>query len=238
MSTLMEVPAVPATTVSIDETAIAEIASFAPTLLKDANELTIGNEGDYLESLVILETAVNREETIKGFFAETVNLAFKLHRSLTSRVNYLIAPYVAIQSIVKAKRNDYRFRMDQADKKREQDLRDLARKQAEDQALAEAAELEKQGEKEAAEFILHKAATAPTPAIVVPPTVQKQAGSTVKKVWTFRIDDPAKIPEQYKIIDESKIRRVVQALGNAHAIPGVTAYQEDQEAIRRKPGKP
>jgi len=54
-------------------------------------------------------------------------------------------------------------------------------------------------------------------------TVRAGAGSaTTRQVWTFKIVDPSKVPDEYKVIDEKKIAAVVKA--GIRSIPGVEIY--------------
>lgn len=65
------------------------------------------------------------------------------------------------------------------------------------------------------------------------PTVK---GVSTKKVWKFEIIDKTKVPEQYKTIDEKKIRGVVNALKSDADIPGVRVYWENAMAAGRGRG--
>jgi hypothetical protein len=69
---------------------------------------------------------------------------------------------------------------------------------------------------------------------VVAPVIQREppkvAGVATREVWKFRVTDPALVPDQYKVIDESRIRKVVQALKADANIPGVEVYSERQLA--------
>lgn len=54
-------------------------------------------------------------------------------------------------------------------------------------------------------------------------TIRASAGlATTRQVWTFRIVDPSKVPDEYKVIDERKIAAVVRA--GIRNIPGVEIY--------------
>lgn len=69
---------------------------------------------------------------------------------------------------------------------------------------------------------------------VVAPIIQREApkvaGLATREVWKFRITNPALVPDQYKVIDEARIRKVVQALKADSNIPGVEVYAERQLA--------
>jgi len=60
------------------------------------------------------------------------------------------------------------------------------------------------------------------------PATPKIKGVSTPKVWDFEITDASKVPDQYKTIDEKKIRGVVKALKADANIPGVRVYQKTQ----------
>jgi hypothetical protein len=65
---------------------------------------------------------------------------------------------------------------------------------------------------------------------VVAPVIQRQppkvAGVQTREVWKFVVEDEAKLPREYLVPDESKIRRVVQALKGDARIAGVRVWSE------------
>lgn len=106
-----------------------------------------------------------------------------------------------------------------ADEKAERERQKLAR-QAEEARLA--------GKTERAETLdLRQAA-------VVAPIVQREApkvaGTALREVWKFDITNEMDIPRGFLIVDESKIRKVVQAMKGDTNIPGVRVYSEKQLA--------
>jgi hypothetical protein len=56
------------------------------------------------------------------------------------------------------------------------------------------------------------------------------ATATLKKIWTFQITDEAAVPEEYKSIDEAKIKEAIRA--GAREIAGVRIFQSDNISIR------
>lgn len=71
-------------------------------------------------------------------------------------------------------------------------------------------------------------------AAVVAPVVQREApkvaGVATQQVWTFEITDPAAIPREYLVVDETRIRKVVGALKGETQIPGVRVFQQSRIA--------
>lgn len=125
----------------------------------------------------------------------------------------------------------------------------LAKAEAEAEALRKkAAAAAKKGDAEAAARLASQADTreqqgavtaqvleqtqalmsAPSSTIAAP----RVSGISTRKLWAFRITNPALIPREFLLIDEQKIGGVVRALKDATNIPGVEAYQKDSLASR------
>ena len=79
-----------------------------------------------------------------------------------------------------------------------------------------------------AEDLVVRAATTVAPVITREPP--KVAGISTREVWKFEIVDANAIPREYLVVDEARIRKVVQALKGDAKIPGVRAYAERQLA--------
>ena len=67
--------------------------------------------------------------------------------------------------------------------------------------------------------------------VTLPSTVPEVDGAEMREPWDFRIVDAAKVPDEYKLIDEAKIRRVVKALKGETHIPGVEVFQGVTAAV-------
>ena len=66
---------------------------------------------------------------------------------------------------------------------------------------------------------------------VVAQAVRAQGGTlTVKRVWTFEIQDAAAVPEQYKLVNEVALRAAVKS--GVRTIAGVRIYETEQVAVR------
>lgn len=62
----------------------------------------------------------------------------------------------------------------------------------------------------------------------------KLPGVSERKDWDFEITDPAAIPREYLAVDESKIRRVVKALGAESNITGIRVFQKPVVSVRAR----
>lgn len=64
--------------------------------------------------------------------------------------------------------------------------------------------------------------------------VEKIEGYQSRKVWDFEVVDISKIPDEYMIVDEKKMRRVVKA--GTRNIPGVRIFERTISAISQDSG--
>lgn len=116
-----------------------------------------------------------------------------------------------------------------AERERQRQLAEA--KAAEDARMAaEAAALEAAGLQDEAEAVLAQAIEQPAPVFVPPPmpVAPKVEGMTMVDVWCFEITTPALVPDEYKVIDESRIRKVVETFKGTKAIPGVRQWKESR----------
>src|SRR5260370_29966479 len=203
-----------------------------PTLVKQAWEFTIEDQGDYEFSLTIAEEAIKREKTISEFFAPTKKLANQLHKSITQMENDLLAPYEQVERLIKDRRFNWRQEQERLRLKKEAEDRRIAQEAEQERLLEEAAQLEKEGQKEGAEVGLEQAENVPAPSIVVQSFVPRQSGSSIRKKFSYRIDDETKIPREFCSPDPKKLRAHVEAYGMQANIAGITVYPDENGAIR------
>ncbi len=106
----------------------------------------------------------------------------------------------------------------------------------------DAKKLERQGDVKAAVVLREQAATLPTPTLPVERATPKLTGSVETPTWKFSVADYAKVPMGYRTLDptrktereiiDSKIRAVVNKLGNTLPIEGVEVWNEKQLSFR------
>lgn len=137
--------------------------------------------------------------------------------------------------------------------RREREKAEAAARQARAKADAEAAGLRRRAEAEAAAGRAEEAAKLAAraeakiekadakaeqleqqAAAVVAPVVQDQTptfkGLSMRDSWKFEVVDPAKVPREFLAVDDSKIRRYVQAMKGDSKIDGVRVYCEKVSA--------
>jgi hypothetical protein len=121
-----------------------------------------------------------------------------------------------------------------AEEKKRREEEAIKRKAAEEAAARmreEAAVLASQGDADTARALGQQADM--LPAMVEADTrTTKLHGVSSAERWQFEIVDSAKIPRDYLMVDEAKIRKVVQALKAETAIPGIRVYATRQISAR------
>jgi hypothetical protein len=128
------------------------------------------------------------------------------------------------ESIIKGKLVAYQNEQDRLRREEQRKAEEAARKERE-RLEARAAKAAADGRGDKAEQLAEKAAT------VVAPVIQREApkvaGIKTREVWLFEVTDPAAVPNEYKVVDESRVRRVVQALKGDTSIAGVRVWKEN-----------
>jgi len=197
-----------------------------------AKDLKIVDEDGFLASWALVERHDHAITKIGEMFNPFVDGLHKLHKMAIGLRGQFLEPIETSKRKLLAERMRYRneqsiIKQREADKQAEE-LRKAQAKELE----KEAKKLEKTGDSEAAQVVREQAATMPAPVVPVAPATPKQEGSVVKKTWKFSVDNEALVPIEYRTVDESKIRRVVTALGDKAGIPGVRIWQETSEHSR------
>ncbi len=177
----------------------------AETLVVRAEAIEISDDEDMEIAVGLLggiATAKKRAEKQRKFFAEPLNLQVK---KINEMFHSFTDPLLKAERIIKQKVATYHVEKER--KVQEEMAKALAEAQRGDEIMP----------------------------VVLPDqpqkTVQAATGSaTIKKVWTFQVENSALVPEQYKVVDERKIRAAVAS--GIREIPGVRIYLEPQVAVR------
>lgn len=152
------------------------------------------------------------------------------HAAIRNMKNELIEPYERIErDILKPAIAAFNAEQDQKRRAEEDRQREEQKKRIEDERLKAAAQLEKDGENEAAQELIEAPIEAP---VVVIPKEQAPPGISYRENWKFRVVDDSKIPREYMTVDEKKIGGVVRALKGETRIAGVEVYSEQVVAGR------
>lgn len=119
---------------------------------------------------------------------------------------------IAFQNEQDRKRREAQVRADEAARKERERLEEQARRAQE------------QGKPEKAEQLQQRAQQAVAPILQV--ETPKVAGVQTRRMWKFEVVNEAEVPAEFRSIDLSKIRKVVEALKGDAKIAGVRIWDE------------
>ena len=212
----------------------AEVEKLVPAVVSQANEITVADAEEYEMACSFLTMIATRKKQVGETFDPIVQKAHAAWKEAIAQRDKFLKPLE--QAEVDVKRKVTMWRVEEERKRREEEARlsAIAKAEAEERALAEAAALEANGEKELADMVLQEAAEAPPPIVVAPPTVPKQEGIAKKTTWKFRIVNEALIPREFMSPDEVKIGAIVRTQKNLTKIPGVQPYPEESVSVRSR----
>jgi len=197
------------------------------SLQETIKTLTVRNVEEYERGVNLVRHISDLRKQIEETFNPIVAKAYAAHKEAVAQRDKFLKPLDINRAEVDRKLLTFKSEQERKRRDEERRLAEEARRKAEADALAEAAELERNGEKELAAQIVEQQIVAPAPVVSVPTTVPKVAGFTTQKIWRWKITNESQIPREYLMVDEVKIGRVVRAMKDAAVIPGIRVYDED-----------
>jgi len=202
-----------------DDPQVVEVIDRSNDLVSQAQELEIVDEATDSAAKSALATVTTQKrdfEKLRKSFTQPLNDHVK-------KINLFFkgqaTPLDQTESILKQKVGAYYSEQQAAARKEEERLRKLAAKRAEKAAV----KAETTGEPVAPAI--------PAPTVATPvKTTKTDAGSvTMRTVHKWEIEDVEKIPREFMIPDEKKIKTMVDA---KIPVPGVRAYSEQVPVVR------
>ena len=192
----------------------------------------IKDEDGFIASWALIERHDTAIAKIGEWFDPFVTGLHQMHKMAIDLRNRFLKPVQDSKNVLLGERARYRTEAERAARIEADKKSEALRKQQALELQREAKQAEKTGDTETAAVLREQAKTMPAPVVAVAAAVPKQAGAVVKASWKFAIDNPAIVPHEYFTLDESKVRKVVNALGDKAGIPGVRVWQETAEHSR------
>ena len=104
---------------------------------------------------------------------------------------------------------------------------------AERKRLAEAqAKAEAENKPLAAAVAAKQAEEVQAPVVHVTVPTVKVEGVSTRQVWKFKVEDFAKLPDEYKLADEAELGKMARTFHDSKPVPGVVFYAESVLASR------
>jgi hypothetical protein len=207
---------------------LAPAVTEAEHFLKTANE-PINNPIAYEGAATFLKDVKSKFKELdekEKAITKPINDGLKLIRDMFRKPKDLLtqAETALKRGMVTYQREQERIAAE-AQRKADEDVR----KERERLAKLEAKAIERGDETKAEQLAERQAA-------VVAPIIQtekpKVSGISTRKDYDFEIVDAAKLPREYLMPDDKKIRKVVKALGAEASIPGIRIIERDILAAR------
>lgn len=205
-----------------------EIRSEIVPLTEQAKLLTVQTDGDLLAAGALRATIKGCLKRIDEVCDPVVKAAHAAHKAAVKQKSDLQAPLVTADSTLGQRMAAYHEAQEAVRRQEEARLQAEETKRIEDARMADAELAEAVGDTQAATAILE----APVVAAPVRLEATKVEGTSFRKSWEFEIMDPNLIPREYLVVDEKKLRRVVQAMGETAKIPGVRIYSRTITSTR------
>lgn len=219
--------AVEATAIEQPET--TALATETSAAVHRANDIVVDSSDSLLDAGKFLRVLKTIRGRINDTFDGPIKSAHTAHKDMLAAKKEHDGPLSDAEGIVKRKVATYQNEQERIRRQEEERLRAAARKQEEERRLKEAAELEAQGDDEAAEAVIE--APIPTPPVHVPKTTPKVSGVTTRKVWKFRIVNAELIPRAYMTPNVQVLGAIARNSQDRVSVAGVEFYSESSVAV-------
>ena len=208
----------------IETTEVKEVTTLALSIPEQAKQISIKTVDDYTRAGEIMMTIKAIRKKITDTFKPIKQKMDAAKQEVLDQERAADAPLKEAEALLSPQIIAWNREQERLRQEEENRLREEARKQEEERRLQEAILAEQSGQKEEAEAIMETPVqVAP---VVVPKSVPKVAGMSIRENWKFKISNEKLIPREYLKVDEVKIGQVVRALKSATNIPGVEVYNE------------
>jgi len=199
-----------------------EILLKSDSLLDEANTLVIQDDDKFHFVNDLLKSIKSIRNKIDEYFDPAIKKTHAAWKENIAMKKKQSEPVEQAERIIKTKIAEYHTKQDQKRMEEEKRRQEVLRKQEEERKLTEAIET---GD----ETILEEPIIVPEVKIE---DTTKHKGISFSLIWKFRIIDKEKVPEEYKIVDETKVGQIVRAMKEHTSIPGIEAYSEKSTRVR------
>lgn len=219
-----------------------ELDKKVPDVIVKANSFKITSQEDYVQAVEFGKGIKKMIDEVNQTFEKPIDLAHKAHKSMVAARNKHLNPLEGAIDIMRRitglwvqeqkKIADAAAKKAQAEADAEAErVRQADLKKKEDERLTQAVELEKLGFKQEADAVLDApiaAAPVATQVVYTAPAVEKVAGVSYRPKYEFEIVDINLIDRKFLMVDEVKIRKMVNALGAEFKEAGIRVVEKTQ----------
>lgn len=202
---------------ALDEGLVEALATDTKDIVAESGALQIDDTATAEAASALMHDIKGMKEEVKKTFDPVCDTAHRAWKAAVAARSKHLEPLEQAETVLRRKMSVFQLRLEE---ERQAEIREAQAK-----AVAEA-------EKAAAADPV-AAFEPPAPVVVAaPPPAPKISGISTRKDWDFEVQDITKLPAQYLLADEKKIRKVVQALGDQANIAGVRVFQKVVTIVR------
>jgi len=189
-------------------------------IVRDAQTIIIKNDEQLHRAADLLKSIKSLQKQINKCFDPSIKAAHDAHKEILEAKKRQSEPLKKAEKIIKPKIAQYQDEQEHIRREAERKLQEELRKKEEEKLLKEAI---------GNEAVLDEPVVVP---VVKMEDTTKHEGISRVTEWHWRLKDFSIVPEEYKMLDEVKLNRVVRAMENNISIPGIEIYSEKK--IRSK----
>lgn len=202
-----------------------EIEQQSHAIVTQATAIAITCNDDLETAATFLRSVKTMQKRVEDTFDGPIKAAHAAHKAMLDAKKQFSEPLERAERAVKVKISTYQTEQERLRREEELRLQAEARRVEEERRLAQAVELEAAGQSVAAAAVLE--APAPIAVPVVPRQVPKIAGVSSRKLWKYRIVNPALIPREWMTPNDKAIADYARRMQASASIPGVEFYPDD-----------
>ena len=212
---------------------IIEVSMQSLPIPEQAKALKIADASTYSKAGELWKNIRAIRAKVAESFNPLIKHAHDLHKATLAKKGEIDKPLEDAERTVKGAMEKYSTEQERKRQEEQRRLAEIARKQAEEQALLDAIAAEEEAMRNGAtkeEAAQEATAIINEPVYVAPVVIQKEVpkvqGVSFREVWKFRITDEKKIPREYLMPDLIKLGALARALKGQFNVPGAEAYSE------------
>ena len=205
-------------TIPVQEDKLEAIKAHSSNVVLQAQDLQIQNEIDFASAKEFYLLIADSDKQGKTWMKAVVNPFKKAVKNAENMIKPFLTPYAEAKTIVKEKLEAYIAKVNEENRKKAEE----ERKAREAENALRKAEAEKTGSN--VELI------APKPVQKVDHSSRTSIGGVhTRKVMDFEVIDWAKLPDDFKLVNEKKLREHAKA---GVAVPGVRFFEKETVVAR------
>lgn len=206
----------------------SKIAEQTTAIVQQAAAIEVATNDGYVAAGEFVKRCRAALKTIDDTFDPIIKKQNESIKTARDQKKKLAEPIQSAAATVERRMIEFRAAQEAERIAEQRRLAEQARKDQEAAAIASAIEAEAAGDRASADEIL-SAPVAP-PVVVLRKTTPKIEGQSFRKIWKFKVTNPAAIPREYLMVDEVKLGQYARMAKATAQMPGVHFYSEDSMA--------